>query len=306
MSDNQTSIRQKFSKFKRNPGNPLQFQLRDLKILELIYEYRFIPSDHITRLLGGSERNILTRLKKLFDHGYVDRMMDRKIQLRAGSDPMVYAITKKAADLLRDNGVKVPETNWVYLNRENKERYIKHTLLINKFRTTLTLAFNQADGQALSLWKENRGTGKNIDPDLSDRITIETGKGKEERRRINPDAFLVIKEQQFLHYLYLEADRSTMTNSRFLHKLIAYRTWWKQGGSKEKHGVENFRVITITRSIQRRDNLRNTAIATTPGKQGSGMFWFASETDFSIKEPNSILRPIWVTPKDNKLHYLLE
>ena len=39
---------------------------------------------------------------------------------------------------------------------------------------------------------------------------------------------------------------------------------------------------------------------------GSEFFWFASETDYSPEEPQSILAPIWYTPLDNKPHSLLE
>jgi hypothetical protein len=121
-----------------------------------------------------------------------------------------------------------------------------------------------------------------------------------------PDGFVRLEKSSCQHFLFLEADRSTMTTERFAKKLTAYWTWWKQGGSKKKHGVEHFRVLTITPSPQRRDNLRKVATKAAPVKGGSSMFWFACEKDYAVDNPESILGPIWTTAKDEQRHSLLE
>lgn len=308
MESTKTASRRGFSKFVRHPDQyPLQLKPRDLEILRLVYDYRFIPSDQVTNLIPGSERKILERLQKLFHHGYVDRMMDRKIQLRAGSERMVYALTKKAAELLvSELGIEVSKVNWASKNRSATERHIKHTLMVGKFRTAVRLAVASREGVSLLFWKESRGTGQNIDPELLDKVVVSLGDGRQERRKIVPDGFLCLEDPEYQHYLYLEADRSTMTNERFLMKLRAYWAWWKQGGSRKKHGVEHFRVLTITPSRERRDNLRKTAIEASPGKNGSGMFWFACEKDYNVQEPETVLGDIWVTAKDGEMHGLLE
>jgi hypothetical protein len=300
--------RRGFSKFIRHPEQyPLQIKTRDLKILDLIRDYRFIPSDHVTTLIGGSSRKVLERLQKLFHHCYLDRLYDRRIRTHAGSEKMVYAITSKAADILADElGLDLTKVNWTWKNRAVTERHIKHTLMIAKFRAALTLAAKQQENLKLAFWRENRGSGKSIDPDLCDTVTLQYGKGREEQRRIVPDAFLALMEPDHQNYLYLEADRSTMTNERFEKKLRAYWTWKKQGGSALKHGVRHFRVLTVTRSYERRDNLRKAALKATPVKGGSAMFWFACEKDYSVDNPASILGPIWVTAKDNTPHRLFE
>lgn len=300
-----TSTRKSFSKFIRHPGQyPLQLTRRDLAILQLIHEYRFIPSDHITSLIPGDERVLLVRLQRLFHHGYTDRLADRRIRTRAGSERMVYAITNKAADLLAGElGIDVSKSNFSSKNRSSSDRHIKHTLMVGKFRTAITLITSQRDDLLLQFWKENRGTGRNLSKELSVKVTIETGEGREEPAHIIPDAFLCIEDPEYEHFLYLEADRSTMTNDRFVKKLKAYWAWWKQGGSKKKHDVENFRVLTVTQSYQRRDNLRAAAIDATPVKGGSGMFWFCCEKDYQVSEPSSILSPIWVRANDKTDRY---
>jgi len=308
MQNTITPTRQTFVKFIQQPERyPLQLQERDLEILRLIYQYRFARSDFITKLIKGSERNILKRLQKLFHQDYLDRIADRRIRTRSGSDKMVYALTRKGAELLSaELGLQVSKLNWAYKNRAVTDGYVKHALMINKFRTILTLACNADKGASFIFWKESRGTGKNIDRKLSGNVTVELGQGRAQKIRIVPDAFLKLEDPNYEHFLYLEADRSTMATHRFLRKLKGYWTWWKDKGCQQKHGIEHFRVLTITQSHQRRDNLKRTAIKANPGRGGSGMFWFACQKDFTLEDPASIFKPIWLTAKDNKLHSLLE
>jgi len=35
-------------------------------------------------------------------------------------------------------------------------------------------------------------------------------------------------------------------------------------------------------------------------------FWFTSEGNYNIQKPESILEPIWQTPKDDNYHRILE
>ena len=71
--------------------------------------------------------------------------------------------------------------------------------------------------------------------------------------------------------------------------------------------IMNFRVLTITPSEERKQNLcRRVTKGADPRKQGSGMFLFASEKSYSLKEPDEVLAPIWVSPKDEVKQQLLE
>jgi len=307
-----TRTRSRFRKWRREPDRyPLQLTQRDLDILALIYDHRFLPSDHITALIPGSERKILERLQKLFHHEYVDRLPDQRIRTHAGSEKMVYAITHRAADLLASElGIEVTKVNWASKNKSVTERHVKHTGMISKFRTVLTLACTPQNGVSLSTWREHGGSGQILDPELADNVKIEIQEGRYagvvERRRIVPDAFIMLEDADYQYPLFLEADRSTMTSERFLKKLNAYWVWWKSGGCKKKLGVENFRVLTVTQSEQRRDNLKRIAIDASPGKGGSGMYCFACQKDYSVADPASILAPIWLTAKDDHAHHLLE
>jgi len=272
---------------------PLELQRRDRDILKLIYDYRFIPSPLIQFLISGSDQRILRRLQKLFHHGYLDRV------IIATNEPFVYALGNKGADeLAQFYGIDRGKIDWTTKNREAKERYLDHTLMITRFRATLTLALqNNPDTRILSWVPEG---------ELKDEVMIQ-GEGQQRMRApLIPDAFFTLEDQGGEMYFFLEADQSTMTNQRYLMKMKAYFQYWKQGKHKEKHNIESFRVLTITKSEARKENLRKITKEADDRKVGSAMFLFTSEEHYNPTDPASILRPVWQTPKDDTLHHLLE
>jgi len=97
-----------------------------------------------------------------------------------------------------------------------------------------------------------------------------------------------------------------MTDARFLKKMRAYWNWWKRGKHTEKFGIKAFRVLTITKTEKRKENLREITKKADDRQRGSLMFWFTSERNYNIQKPESILEPIWQTPKDDSFHSLLE
>jgi len=303
------TARRRHSKFVRHPEQyPLLLKARDLQILSVICSCRFIASDQIAKLVEGNDREILKRLKKLFHHGYVDRLLNPKIRTRLGSERIVYSMTNKGGALLAEQlGLDLARVNWTWKNRSVTQRLIKRTLAISKFRTVLTLAVQKHDRLKLDFWKGQRCIEQNKDLDLIYTVTLmHRGALQNERRRIVPDGFFGLSQAHRQHLLFVEADRSTMTADRFAKRLAAYWSWWTQGECKKKYGVEDFRVLTVTPCLQRRDSLRVAAGTAVPIESASSMFWFACEKDYSVNKPETIFGPIWRTPKDERFHSICE
>lgn len=111
-------------------------------------------------------------------------------------------------------------------------------------------------------------------------------------------------------FFFLEADRGTMDHGRFLTKLKSYWAWYQQGGHQERWGIKAFRVLAVTTSEQRKENLRETAREADEGMKGSSMFWFTTTEEYSLSEPVRVLGEIWQTPKeetwDEQFSILLE
>ena len=87
-------------------------------------------------------------------------------------------------------------------------------------------------------------------------------------------------------YFFLEANRATMPIQRanvrqtsFFRKMTAYYETWKQGIHTSVYGIKNFRVLTVTSSPERVENLIR-ANRGLPGGKGSRLFLFTDEASF--------------------------
>jgi len=292
----------KAPKFKRRPEEVggLRLQERDIEIIRLVYDFRFLNSDQIKALINGSEQGILRRLQKLFHHGFLDRPPSQILYPLAGPQKMVYALGDRGASLLAEKyGVDIAKIKWNEKNKEVKDRHIQHTLMISNFRTCLELALSKIPDTHLLFWQRENPK------ELKDYVYIEDY-GREIKAPIVPDGFFGIQDLKGKMFFFLEADQSTMTNARFLKKMRAYWRWWKEGRHTKKFGIKAFRVLTITKTKQRKENLRKITKKADERQVGSFMFWFTSEENYSLQRPQSVLRPIWQTPKDDNFHSLLE
>ncbi len=205
---------------------------------------------------------------------------------------MVYALGDKGADLLADEfGIDRGKIKWNEKNKEAKDRHIQHTLMISNFRICFELALRNLPDTNLLFWeKENP-------KELKGYVYIRDLQGREFRAPIVPDGFFGIKDAKGKAYFFIEADQSTMTNARFLKKMIAYWNWWKQGKHTKRFGIKAFRVLIITKTQKRKENLREITKKADERQKGSLMFWFTSEGKYNLEEPGTVLTPIWQTPK---------
>lgn len=292
----------KATRFQRNPETVgiIKIQPRDLEIINLVWRYRFLNSEQIQALVEGSDQVILRRLQKLYHHGYLDRPISQIVFSNPlfGPKKMVYGLGDKGADILAEAyGIDRGNITWREKNREVSERYIQHTLMVSDFRACLTLALKNNPEVKLQ-WLNDGGL------DIKQEVRfLEDGKNR--RLPIIPDGFFQIEDPNGKMYFFLEADRSTMTNVRFLNKMRAYWLWWKQDG-QNKLGIGNFRVLTVAKTRQRMENLIETTRQADDSKRGSYMFWFATTDDYNLGKPKVSMGSIWRTPADKKRHSLLE
>jgi hypothetical protein len=302
---------EKSPRYDRDPkaiGN-MVIQPRDAEIVKLVWDYRFLSSEYIQKLVDGSDQVILRRLQKLYHHGYLDRPLSQIVFSNPllGPKKMVYGLGDRGADLLSEEyGIDRGKIAWREKNREVSERYIQHTLMVSEFRVCLTLALRDRPGLKLK-WLNGCGTEFRESVYIPESVNYTQVPAKKKRLSVIPDGYFSIKDSDGTMHFFLEADRSTMTNSRYLSKMRAYWLFCKQGRTREL-GFEHFRVLTITKTSQRRENLAQTTQKAFSDPQGHYMFWFASQKDFSFSNYSSILDNIWVTANttSGELHSLLE
>lgn len=271
------------------PPKTIRLQARDVEMMREIAVHRFLDTKQIMTLFPGAKTNLLRRLQYLFHHGFLDRPVQQQAIYFKSRNHLIYALGNKGADCLF---AETPElrgrANWQIRNRDTKSLYLEHGLMISDFYTALQNAFAKIPEVELLSWLQQE--------------TIKTYvKIAGKNAPVNPDAFFIINREKSNPF-FLEADRSTMTDERFLKKMIAYWEWWKVKGHEEKFHIKNFRVLTITKSEARKENLRKITRQADPTGRGSEMFLFACANDYNLDDPASILEAIWQSPKDDSRH----
>ena len=289
----------------RTKAPAIILQERDLKILEMVHEYRFLRSDQIAALVQKdgvklrTNQVILKRLQKLFHNGQLDRPRDQIRYDMMGTDKMIYALANGGADVLAEKrGIDRGKIEWSKKNREVKRPHLWHVMIVSQFRACLALALKKRKDAELLFWRQG--------DEIRDFVKVEDKKGKESRRAVWPDGFFGLNTPRGRIYFFLEADRSTMINARFLDKMRRYWAYWQKKGHTEKYGIKYFRVLTITRSEQRKKNLRMATKKADSKQKGSNMFMFACEKSYGLKEPERILQAIWQTPAGEEGESLLD
>lgn len=282
---------QKLKKFVRSemPPGHLRIQPRDVALIRDLASFHFLNTAQILALHPGSKRNLQQRLSLLFHLGYVERPPSQK-ENALPSDFLVYSLGKKGAFLAFAD--KRDIQTWVRINAKISSPNLEHALMISQFRTALTLALQKRGGQ-ITRWFQGH--------DLKDTLTM---KGKSPA--IVPDGFFTIEVDDGLWHFFLETDRSTMSHHRFLTKMRVYWNWWREKTYNDWLGITKFRVLTIADTEGRKENLRATTKDADTRREGSNLFLFACEKDYSFQKPEAVLSPIWLSARDENEHSLLE
>ena len=110
------------------------------------------------------------------------------------------------------------------------------------------------------------------------------------------DAFFTLRDAKGRTHYFVEADRGTMTLERFTRKLIAYAEYDKAEKHKDKFGIRKFRVLTVTSSAVRIQNLMQAAKeAEAVRKAPATMFLFTTEEQLKLVRPETIFEKIWTS-----------
>jgi hypothetical protein len=271
-------------------------QPRDEEIFKALYEYRFLDIDHICFLTESPQYVVSRRLTNLYRCGYLDRPAKQAFLYRP-INKIVYALGDRGAEHLSlSSGIDRGKINWRTKNIKVKDTHIQHTLMIATFKIILDYILKQTPDTELLFWKYGSRN------ELLDKITLTDGT----ELTINPDAFFGTKSPRGKKFFFLEADRSNIDNERYLKRMKSYFHYWDQDRHKEKYHIKYFTVLTITKSQEKANNLRKISKKADTYKKGFTGFWFTTEKNYKLEDPQMILEPIWQAPADDTYHSLLE
>ena len=251
---------------------PFQLTARDVAILHAVARYRFLSSTLIIRLIGGSQQQILRRLQLLFHHGYLDRPTSQIAQLAhafdLGNRPFVYGLGRAGAQVLAEAGIPLKEKlDWTTKNSRATAQFLAHTIETAETMIAFELACRDEGAPELIdhhdllpyLPEETR------DDDAPFHVRVELKTAREALTiGVIPDRVfsLAFTDRTRLNFA-LELDRGTMDiksrqlvgKSSFRRKLLGYYQLWREGLHTTQWGFKAFRVLTVTPSETRIENM---------------------------------------------------
>lgn len=127
-------------RFTRAPQKAGGFRVtpRDLQILRVVAEHRFIRSEWIARLAGGSYQQVIRRLHLLYHHSYLERPRAQiDYYHEGGSHSMIYGLASRGAGRLRrDLNMPFDRMDWTTRNKHASRLLLEHTVLLSDFMAT--------------------------------------------------------------------------------------------------------------------------------------------------------------------------
>lgn len=261
---------QRLPRFTRDPeaAGSFQFTKRDLEILRHVAEHRFIRSEWLIKLVGGSKQQLLRRLTFLYHHGYLERP---RCQLdyyhEGGSHGIVYGLASRGAGRLRrDLNMPFERMDWTTRNKQVGRLFLEHTLMISDFMAALELDCRTRDDVRLIYGSDlSKPDGREHRREAF-RWTVDLP-GKR-RVGVVPDKVFALDATRpdgsvsRLHY-FLEADRGTMPMERrdlrqscVLRKLKAYEATHASARHRHWLSARQFRVLMLVPGEERREHVR--------------------------------------------------
>ena len=292
---------------------PLHITPRDFRIIHYVFKYRLLNSRQIITLAGGSQQNLLRRLKLLYNNRYLDRPLAQLDYYRAGgSHPMVYALGNLGADLLQTKcGIPEREIDWTTKNRSVKRLFLQHALAVSEVLVKIESECRKSENiefvdkeDALHHLSPSLQTCKQ--PKWNVHVPFEKS---EVQVGVIPDYLFGLRRiDESLNiettYFFLEVDRGTMPVMRnslkqtsFYRKLLTYYETLRQDLHISLFGLKRFRILIIANSKERLAHLISASKLLNDGK-GSNIFLFANMSE--IYSCGNILNLPFASGQDGK------
>jgi len=305
-------------RFIRDPKVRLKLTGRDRDIIHWVYRHRCLSSEHIISLVEGSGQGISRRLNLLFHSGYLDRPK-RQIMALGNNHHMVYGLGNKGANLLAaEFDLSVEAVDWSRKNRDAKEIFLEHTLMVSEILTTFRLACQKQKNvefiEPERLIKRRQKPPTIKTHALSWRVNIKKGKYGQKRNlsfNMIPDSVFGLRikkdNKNKETYFILEADRATMpirrTNffrSSFYKKMVGYLASYGNELFSEYFGFKKIRILTVTKSDERIKSMIQVNKDLHDMGKGYNLFLFTKNELINIDNPEKVFKQIWINGQGKK------
>jgi hypothetical protein len=299
--------------------NPPGYSLNDRKIalMRALARNRFLTTDQLAEIDGGSRQKVQRILRTLFDHELVHRSRAIGPLLDEGENlPLIYALAHAGARVLAQlDRTSMRDYNWTTKTKRRKAEHILHAIDTADAMRAFTKSIHDRGWGLLdhrelipTFPEETRIASKGKSP-FSLRVKIRV-QGEDEPRRIsvNPDRLFSPRPPGSRYNFAVELDEGSMPVFRWrnkkqqllnfdetsvVRKLVVYHSAWEQDLHVTRWGFHQFRVLFVTHAQERIPEMLDAVRFVTKGK-GSRLFVF---TDFATLLANDPLGPIWIDGK---------
>lgn len=313
-------------RYRRASDVRIRLQERDRKIIYQVYKHRFLDSNHIEALIGGSRQALLRRLQGLFHAGYLTRPLEQLRPYQKGSRPIVYGIGNEGVEVL-ETEYKIPKgkIDWTRKNREVKGDFLEHALMVAHFMVCLETACRKRKDVELigteEIFKNLPNKNKGIINPFSLKVSVRRTLNKKQQTfkiGVIPDKVFGLyfpndPPGKNKAYFFLEADRATMPVRRsnfyrtsIFKKMVGYWGAYQQDLFKKNFGFKAGRVLIVTKSQDRINNMIAVNKEVDDRKKGSKMFLFTTQGQIDLSQPGELLKSIWRNGRDDSLSSLLD
>ena len=265
---------------------PMNLTERDKRIIEWVYLFRFLTGEQIGLLEfeNASKTACQRRLSLLYHNKYLSAI-EKPTHAGYGSSKRVYCLSQRGKEVISFmyDGMDPKNIKWNKKNNQVEIYFLEHTLAVNAVRVAFTIS-------ARSLGYELKWIPEWELKTLKEKVRDPENPGKS--LAVTPDGYFILKGEGKEARFFIEADRATETNRRWKNKVRGYVEYVNTGQYYNRYKAESLRVLTITTTQERLENLLDT----TKNVKGANFFWFTTKK--KILNNNVIINPLWV--KSNK------
>jgi hypothetical protein len=292
------------------PVEPRAFRItpRDLTLLSNLARLRLASGEQLAALDGGSGQNVSRSLLALWENGYVERLLGQAENrvLYKGSFPLIYGLTRPGAWLLRKHGFNVRRRLLYETDKQRRAgwRFIEHRVDITEFMVRLELASRARTDIELIERQEIVESAPKTQRDRRVRLVAKVRiDGVHRLLSVDPDELFGLRfaaGKQSTYFMF-ERDRGEMPVHRrksrdqtyYVKKMLTYYEANRVGEHGRELGIPNFRVLTVTTTPDRVEQMIEAQKEMTDGR-GSNMFLFIDDASLLASNP---LDAVWRTGK---------
>ena len=265
---------------------------RDIKILQLLVRYRYLPSDYIHAFVGGNEKALTRRLNLLSrkPNLYLTRPQQQRQNADANYRRLIYQLDERGSRALRERGL-------AFLSKSYHHNFA-HELMVAQITASIELGTRENGNIRLITWPEvlanaNTPQATRVSPTPATIRVSYAMRGEARSDDITADAQpfglerAIDGRRSYLFFPGLEADCATepldpndLDRSSIAKKLSAYIAIGDQGIYRSRFGFPNFFVPFVTTGNARMGSMMQLLDRLTGGR-GSKMFLFKTFPSFT-------------------------